>query len=485
MERNTRSLNPFNARRKSFATIALRFSMTALLVSGVILVTTPGPMRSEAQSQLAYTVTSFNAGTDPSAAKIGDLDGDGLNDIAVVNRQGDLQLFFNNGAGSFQRESLSGLWPSTTNTRDVDIGDLNGDGRNDIAVAFSTQTGSMSILLNQGSRSFAAPVNYNTCSFSSGVAIGDLDQDGDNDLADLSQCNGSGILLNNGQGGFAFSGAYGDGSASSSIALADLNRDGAKDIAYLNDSSVTILLNNGNATFSSPQEYWVFDSVDLAVGDFEGDGTVDIATVSSYYGLVFILINGGDGEMTSYSEIPSYGSDGPTGIVVADFNGDGRPLDFALISWGTNSLTVFLNQGYYTYEHTNPISVGQSPVDIAAGDLDGDSLPDLVAVNQGSGSISVLFTAVAAPPPPPPPPSAPITLTVSTSRTKTARLVDLSWTGATSSNVDIYRNGSRRATVSNTGKYTDQFSKNATGTYRYKVCAAGGDVCSSEVSISF
>ena len=487
MERNTRSLSPLSEKQKRFAIDVLRFSITVLLVSGVILVTTPGPMRSEAQSQPAYTVASFNAGTNPSAAKIGDLDGDGLNDIAVVNRQGDLQLFFNNGGGSFQRETLNGLWPSTANTRDLDIGDLNGDGRPDIAVAFSTQTGAVSVLLNQGSRSFAAPVNYNSCSFSKGVAIGDLDQDGDNDLADISGCNRSGILLNNGQGAFALSGAYGDGSASMSIALADLNRDGSKDIAYLNDSSVTILLNNGNATFGSPQVYWVWDAVDLALGDFEGDGTVDIGTVSSYYGLVFILINGGDGEMVSYSEIPSYGSDAPTGMVVGDFNGDGRPLDFALISQGTNTLTVFFNQGYYTYGHTNAINIGQTPVDIAAGNLDGDSLPDLVSVNQGSGSISVLFTAVAAPPPPQPPPPAvdQITLTVSTSKTRTARLVDLRWSGATSSNVDIYRNGSRRATVANTGRYTDQFSRNATGSYRYKVCVAGGDVCSNEVRISF
>jgi VCBS repeat protein len=380
MERNTRSLSPFSQRQKLFATIVLRFSVAVLLVSGVILATTPGPMRSEAQSQTTYTVASFNAGANPSAAKIGDLDGDGLNDIAVVNRQGDLQLFFNNGAGSFQRESLTGLWPSTANTRDLAIGDLNGDGRNDIAVAFATQTGALSVLLNQGSRTFSAPANYNSCSFSNGIAIGDLDQDGDNDLADISQCNRSSVLRNNGQGGFALSGAYGDGSGSSSIALADLNRDGSKDIVYLNNSSVTILLNNGNATFGSPLVYWVWDAVDLAVGDFEGDGTVDIATVSNYYSLVFILINGGDGEMISYSEIPSYGSDAPTGIVVGDFNGDGRPPEFALISGGTSSVTVFLNQGYYTYGHTNPINVGQTPVDIAAGKLDGDSLPDLVTI---------------------------------------------------------------------------------------------------------
>ena len=56
-----------------------------------------------------YKLVSFTAGASPAAAKIGDLDGDGLNDIAVVNLQGSLQLFFNTGAGSFERISLNGL----------------------------------------------------------------------------------------------------------------------------------------------------------------------------------------------------------------------------------------------------------------------------------------------------------------------------------------------------------------------------------------
>ena len=81
-----------------------------------------------AASQSGYTISSLSAGASPSAVKVGDLDGDGSNDIAVVNLQGNLQLFFNNGNASFARVSMDGLWPPTSNTLDVDIGDLNGDG---------------------------------------------------------------------------------------------------------------------------------------------------------------------------------------------------------------------------------------------------------------------------------------------------------------------------------------------------------------------
>jgi FG-GAP-like repeat len=395
MNKNIFSSRAINKQQKPFAVTVWRLIVTGLLVSAVVYLALPILKHAGAASQPAYSKVSLSVGGSPTAAKIGDLDGDGRNDIAAVNLQGSLQLFFGNGAGSFDRISLDGLWPSSPNALGLDIGDLNGDGRKDIAVALSSQTGAVSVLFNQGDRAFGAPVNHSTCSFSKGVAIGDLDQDGDNDLAAISQCNEAGILLNNGQGSFASNKAYGSGYASRAIAIADFNRDGFNDIASLNNgngsSNVTVLLNNGNATFGAPQLNWVWEnSDDLKVADFDGDGNLDIAVVNPYYSLVFILIGDGHGRFFSYSEI--YGGDAPTGIDTTDFNGDGR-LDFAVISRGTNSLSIFLNQGYYLYAFPITFSVGQSPVDIASGNLNGDSLPDLVVVNQGSGSITVFCSS--------------------------------------------------------------------------------------------
>ena len=484
MEINTSSRSSDRKRETQSRTPIRRFCVVMLLGLTVVVMALPGFMHAAGAVQLHYTIASFSAGTSPTAAKIGDLDGDGLNDIAVAGTQGSLQLFFNDGGGSFERVSLSGQWPATSITGDVDIGDLNGDGQNDLAVAFSTPTGAISVLLNQGNRSFSAPVNYDTCNNSNGVAIGDLDQDGDNDIADINGCSRSDVLLNNGHASFTFAGAYGSGSYARSIALADFNRDGFKDIAYVNggDGLVTVLFNNGNGSFGEPVWLYAGDSPDdLTVGDFDGDGNTDVAIANSYYSLVIVLLNDNQGTFSGYSELS--GGLSPTSIAPGDFDGDGR-LDYAVASMGMNSLSLFLNQGNYSFADGGTFYVPQNPVDVEAGHLDADSLPDLVVVNQGSGSIAVLFSSVDIPPPPPPPP-AQITLTVTTSRTKTARLVELRWSGAPDPSVDIYRNGSRLTTVSNTGSYTDRFGRNASGTFTYKVCSAGSQQCSNQSTIGF
>ena len=146
-------------------------------------------------------------------------------------------------------------------------------------------------------------------------------------------------------------------------------------------------------------------------------------------------------------------------------------------------MSVLINRGDYSFAGPFTVGAGQNPVGVAAGKLDLDSLPDLVVVNQGSGSITVYFSSAG--PPPPPPPPAPITLAVSTRTTRTARLVDLRWSGATGSSVDIFRNGSRIATVSNSGSYTDQFNTRERGSFTYKVCIAGAQQCSNQPTISF
>ena len=81
-------------------------------------------------------------------------------------------------------------------------------------------------------------------------------------------------------------------------------------------------------------------------------------------------------------------------------------------------------------------------------------------------------------------PTASISLTTSLVRSLAGMRASLSWSGATTSTVDIYRNGSRVATVSNSGLYRQLLS--ARGTYVYKVCNAGSTaVCSNSSTLVY
>ena len=95
----------------------------------------------------------------------------------------------------------------------------------------------------------------------------------------------------------------------------------------------------------------------------------------------------------------------------------------------------------------------------------------------GSTSATVTVTA-----PPPPPPS--ITLSVRASKVKGNGYADLSWTGATSTSVDVYRNDAKKATTANDGAYRDSLGK-LRGTFHYRVCHAGTTTCSGTASVSF
>jgi hypothetical protein len=116
--------------------------------------------------------------------------------------------------------------------------------------------------------------------------------------------------------------------------------------------------------------------------------------------------------------------------------------------------------------------------------LDADGNP-VSAVTLGPTTGAVLRTNGAPPPPPPAPPPPPppggATLAAKVSGTS----VRLAWSGLAATRTDVFRNGSRVATVTNRGSYTDRLSRKASGAYSYRVCAAGTTTCSATISVRF
>ncbi len=295
----------------------------------------------------AYPIGAFSVA-------VADFNGDGNPDIAVAAGASGVGVSLNQGNGQFGAASS---YLTGSQTLSVAAGDFNGDGKPDLAAI--TADGMVHLFLNQGSGTFAGQLILSaggagaTPTF---VTVGDFNGDGKPDLAIANAGNNAGsstvdVLLNQGDGTFGAPMIYVLGSDPSSVAVGDFNGDGKPDLAVTDDmdATVSVLLNQGGGTFSARMIYRVgsgsvSDAASVAVGDFNGDGMLDLAVANEFDGTVSVLLNqGGEtfGPQTLYavgSEITSE----PTSVAVGDFNGDGRP-DLAIANGGDNTVVVLLN----------------------------------------------------------------------------------------------------------------------------------------------
>jgi hypothetical protein len=193
------------------------------------------------------------------------------------------------------------------------------------------------------------------------VAVGDFNGDGKLDLALANTCgsdpdcssNGTvSILLGKGDGTFQTHVDYPTGFKPQSVAVGDFNGDGKLDLAVTNrsDSTVSILLGRGDGTFQTHVDYATgTGAVSVTAGDFNGDGRPDLAVAAGFGNkTVSILLGNGDGTFQAHLDYPS--GNGPLWVTTGDFNGDGA-LDLAtanlncpFVPCGPNgTVSVFLN----------------------------------------------------------------------------------------------------------------------------------------------
>ncbi|MGD1916143.1 MAG: FG-GAP-like repeat-containing protein [Phycisphaerales bacterium] len=181
---------------------------------------------------------SYAVGQLPESIALGDLDGDGDDDLAVVNLIDDtVTVLVNGGDATFPTSTLLNVGDQPNA---VALGDMDGDGDHDLVVAnFSDDD--VSVLLNNGDATFAPGVRYAVGRLPVAVALGDLDGDGDHDLVvaktgSLGGANDLSVLLNDGAGAFGPEVRYTAGDSPSSLALGDLDGDGDHDLAVANAS---------------------------------------------------------------------------------------------------------------------------------------------------------------------------------------------------------------------------------------------------------
>src|SRR2546428_318967 len=163
-------------------------------------------------------------------------------------------------------------------------------------------------------------------SYSSSVAIGDLNADGKPDLAVVEIPAGYGpstalVLLGNGDGTFRTASNFTIGNFPSSVVIGDVNGDRRLDlvVACKYSNSVSVLLGNGNGTFGTRNDYVTGgDPVSVAIADFNGDGKPDLAVANEYSNSVSVLLGNGQGIFGSKTD---YGTgDSPASVAIADLN---------------------------------------------------------------------------------------------------------------------------------------------------------------------
>jgi FG-GAP-like repeat len=272
---------------------------------------------------LATQRTELPLGGVPSAIAAGDLNSDGHPDLVIartVDRT--VGVLLNDGHGGFAPHVD---YTTAASPISIALADLNGDSRLDVATADADRK-AVSVLLNRGGGVLRRRADYGTAIGPVAVAAGDLNRDGDPDLVTANRSGAVSVLLNRGDGTLAAKVDYAAGGAPSSLALADFDRDGILDAAVGSSRSrgkqVTLLLGRGDGSFRARRSFAArIYASRLVSGDLNGDGSPDL--VFSDGGALAAMLNRGDGTFQG----PLWYGRADT-LAIGDFGGDGR-LDLA------------------------------------------------------------------------------------------------------------------------------------------------------------
>jgi hypothetical protein len=358
-------------------------------------------------------LTTVDSVATPIAILAGDFNGDGDVDIVTLNAAGDVTLLLNSGKGSF---TAAGQLVSAGSAGGMTEGDFNNDGKLDFAIA-SPSDNSILVYLGNGDGTFKLvsvdggefpnPGDSGFTNFFNPVSItcGDFNGDGKLDLAASGGAaayypTNAAVYLGNGDGSFQKPQISRSPGTLGPVLTGDFNNDNFADLVEIDPLDDVVLISLGGA-LPTHADSTLPDSGGFGwggVADFNGDGKLDAAAVQFTQsestsgteintGFLTVLPGNGDGTFQApvVTQLPQFGM-GP--VVIADFNGDGKPdvvmTDPALPATGAISVVLGNGDGTFGAAVSSPANVPDTNVQaIAAGDFNGDGKQDIALVSDG------------------------------------------------------------------------------------------------------
>ncbi len=334
--------------------------------------------------------TSFTPATRVGAAA--DFNGDGIVDMVIPKHTGLLMVLLGNGDGTFTTGTSITL---ATQDASVLAADVNGDGKVDL-IASSQGSNQIMVYLGNGDGTFQTAIVLSGTAGPSSLVAADFNGDGNLDIA-FTEINNSlvEIMYGDGTGAFPTTQTVSVGSGPTSLVTGDYNGDGVPDLAVANaiGNTVSILINDGTGNFAQAT------GSPVAVGqhptrvyaaDLNNDGNMDLVTANDNDSTLSILLGNGDGTFAVSSYTAGAGA---KYLSIGDYNGDGKQ-DIAACYAGVLQLGLILGNGDGTFQTQTTVltaNSGSTCVGLVQGDFNGDGMPDLEAAISSSGREQILL----------------------------------------------------------------------------------------------